>query len=40
LDTGIFAEVRTRKLDFMLQEWSGDYSQKIKTSLSRQQKPT
>ena len=40
LDTGIFVEVKTRKLLFILQEWSGDYLQKIKTSLSKQQNPT
>jgi hypothetical protein len=40
LDTGIFVEVKTRKLVFILQEWSGDYLQKIKTSLSKQRTPT
>jgi hypothetical protein len=39
LDTGIFVEVKIRKLVFTLQEWSGDYLQKIKTSLSKQRNP-
>jgi hypothetical protein len=40
LDTGIVVEVKTRKLVFILQEWSGDYLQKIKTSLSKQRNLT